>query len=309
MRAAQVIERLQQLEGRMPSVRAALGMTLASVVLWGFSPIATRYMVGNGNGGFPPVAFMGFCYGIAAILLSPALLLTRNWTIRDWLAGAISGIIGITGYNFPAAIGQQTVSAGLTGLLDATEPLLILVFASMALRKAPRPLTIFSVIVGLSGVMLLARATGPAFATPRGIILVITGAVLWSLYCVLVTPLISRRGALPTTAVTVLFGALPMVLFGAPKIPGLVVGMSLAQWLVAFALIGGNAVVAILFWNAGSAVLGAQRAGWFLYLLPLVSLLGGAAFLSEPMSWIELLGGALILLSVFMAHLDEKSPT
>jgi drug/metabolite transporter (DMT)-like permease len=125
---------------------------------------------------------------------------------------------------------------------------------------------------------------------------------------VLVTPLINRRGALPVTAVTLSFGALPMVLFGASKIPGLVAGMSLAQWLVTIGLIGGNAVAAMLFWNAGSAVLGAQRAGWFLYLLPLVSLLGGAALLSEPMSWLELLGGALILLSVFLAHLEAKPP-
>ncbi len=303
MRVSLVIDWLQKLEGRMPSIRAALGMTLVSVLLWGFSPIATRYMVGIGDGGLAPVAFMGLCYGAAAVLLSPALLLTRGWTSRDWFTGALSGVIGITGYNFPAAIGQQTVSAGLTGLLDASEPLLILVFASIALRKAPSPLTIFSVIIGLFGVMLLAHGTGPAFGTPRGIILVLTGAALWSLYCVLVTPLISRRGALPTTAVTLFFGALPMVLFGAPKIPGLVMSMSLVQWLVSFAIICGNAVVAMLFWNAGSAVLGAQRAGWFLYLLPLVSLLGGAALLGEPLSWIELLGGATVLFSVFLAHL------
>ena len=55
--------------------------------------------------------------------------------------------------------------------------------------------------------------------------------------------------------------------------------------------------------GGGSAVLGAQRAGWFLYLLPLVSLLGGAALLGEPLSWIELLGGATVLFSVFLAHL------
>ncbi len=308
MRAAQVIDRLQQLEGRMPSIGAALGMTLVSVLLWGFSPIATRYMVGTGDGGLPPAAFMGLCYGTAAVVLSPALLLTRSWTSRDWLVGAVCGVIGITGYNFPAAIGQQTVSAGLTGLLDASEPLLILVFASIALRKAPTLLMVFSVLAGLFGVALLAHGAGPAFGTPRGIILVLTGAGLWSLYCVLVTPLINRRGALPTTAVTVSFGALPMVLSGAPKIPGMVVSMSTAQWLVTFAFIGGNAVAAMLFWNAGSAVLGAQRAGWFLYLLPLVSLLGGAALLAEPLSWIELLGGALILLAVFLAHLEAKPP-
>jgi drug/metabolite transporter (DMT)-like permease len=105
------------------------------------------------------------------------------------------------------------------------------------------------------------------------------------------------------TAVTVSFGALPMVVFGAPEIPHLIVNMSLTQWMVTLALIAGSSTAAMFCWNAGSAVLGAQRAGWFLYLLPLVSLFGGADLLSEPINRVELFGGALILFSVFLAHL------
>lgn len=307
MQQVQVVKLPWQLERESFSVRTAVGMTLLSVLLWGFSPIGTRYMVGIGEGGLSPVAFTGLRYGIAAVLLSPFLLLTRNWTGRDWLSGAISGVIGVTGSNLPAAIGQQTVSAGLTGLLNATQPLLIVLFASMMLRKIPTLLTISSVTIGLLGVVLLAHGTGPALGTTKGILLVLAGAVLWALYCVLVTSLIRRRGALSTTAVTVSFGALPMVLFGAPEIPDLIANMSLVQWTVMFALIAGPSVAAMFCWNAGSAVLGPQRAGWFLYLLPLVSLLGGAVLLSEPINFVELFGGALILFSVFLSHLETRS--
>jgi drug/metabolite transporter (DMT)-like permease len=39
-----------------------------------------------------------------------------------------------------------------------------------------------------------------------------------------------------------------------------------------------------------------------LYLLPLVSLIGGAAILDEPITGTEICGGGLILLSVFLSQ-------
>ncbi len=284
------------------SLNSAVGLTLIAVIAWGFSPIGTREMVGLAQSGLPPVAFNGLRYGLASLLLAPGLWQTRGWTLRDWGLGALCGFIGVTGFNLPATIGQTTVSAGLTGLLDATEPLMIVVFTAAMFRRVPSRWTFAATFLGLAGIVLLAQGSGPALGDPRGIALILSGALLWGIYCVLVTPLVNRRGALPVTSVTVIFGAIPMVLLSANQLPALVMQMDLGQWEITLALVIGTSVGAMLCWNAGSAALGAQRAGWFLYLVPVVSLIGGALLLGEPIKLVELFGGALILLSVALSQ-------
>ena len=284
------------------SPRTAFTLTLLAVLAWGFSPIGTREMVGFGDSALPPVAFTGLRYALAGLILAPGLWRTRGWSGADWRLGILCGLIGVTGFNLPATIGQQTVSAGLTGLLDATEPLMIVAFTAAILRRAPSRWTFGAMFLGLAGIALLARGSGPTLGDPRGIFLILLGAMLWGLYCVLVTPLINKRGALPVTAVTVLAGAVPMVIVGAPQIPAMLAQMHALQWEVTSALVIGTSVGAMLCWNACSAALGAQRAGWFLYLIPLVSLIGGAFLLGEPIKPVEIFGGALILFSVALSQ-------
>jgi len=284
------------------SKRAGIAATILAVALWGFSPIGTRYMVGTGFAAIPALPFTGLRYAAAAIIFAPLLGQARHWTRRDWGLGLICGLIGVAGYNVPAALGQRTVSAGLTGLLDGAEPLMIVLFAALAQRKFPSRLTIIATCLALFGVILLAQGSGPALGDPAGIAWVLLGAALWALYCVIVPPLINRRGALPTTAVTIMFGAIPMILAGAPGTSSMVEAMTASQWIITFWLIIGTSVVAMLAWNAGSAAIGAEAAGWYLYLLPVISLTGGAILLAEPIKPAELAGGIIILLAVYLAQ-------
>ncbi|MDR3521396.1 MAG: DMT family transporter [Acidocella sp.] len=280
----------------------AIAATVLAVILWGFSPIGTRYMVGTGFAGMPAMAFTGLRYTLAALIFSPLLWQARHWNRRDWALGLICGLVGVAGYNIPAALGQRSVSAGLTGLLDGVEPLFIVLFSAIAQRRFPAPLTIIATFIGLAGVVLLAQGSGPALGDPEGDALVLLAAVLWAIYCVIVPALINRRGALPTTAVTIMFGAIPMLLSGLPQMQGMLITMTGWDWLVTITLTLGTSVIAMLAWNAGSAVLGAEKAGWYLYLLPVVSLIGGALLLGEPVRLWELAGGALVLLAVYLSQ-------
>ncbi len=259
-------------------------------------------MVGTGYAALPALAFTGIRYGMAALVFAPLLWGARHWNRRDWVLGAACGVIGVTGFNLPAALGQRTVSAGLTGLLDGAEPLMIVIFSALMHRRFPSGWTMFATLLGLSGIVLLAHGSGSALGDPLGIALVLFGAMLWALYCVMVPALINKRGALPATAVTMLFGAVPLLAAGLPGTPGLLHIITGFQWALMVVMVLSTSVISMLCWNAGSAALGAEQAGWFLYLLPVVSLIGGAIILGEPVKAVELLGGALILLSVFLSQ-------
>ncbi len=275
---------------------------MLSVFLWGFSPIGTRYLVGLNQASLPALAFAGLRYGLAAACFAPFLWQTRHWRLADWRLAALAGCLGIAGYNLPATIGQRTVSAGLTGLLDGAEPLMIILISAIVIRRVPTRMTLIASAIALTGVLILAHNSGPALGDPLGIALVLLGATLWAGYCVAVPPLINRHGPIPATAAIMLLGAVPLVLLGAPQTPALIHAITPTQTIVLLTLVVGSSVLATLCWNAGSAVLGAARAGWFLYLVPVVSLIGGTLLLGEPVKPAELAGGSLILLSVYLSQ-------
>jgi drug/metabolite transporter (DMT)-like permease len=271
-------------------------------VLWGFSPICTRYLVGEHLSGLPPEALSALRYAMAALCFSPMLFQLRGWSRRDLALGGVLGMLGVAGFNLPATIGQRTVSAGLTGLLEAASPMMIVLVSSIRTRRVPARWTLLAGMIGLAGILLLARGSGPVLGDPEGIALILFAALAWSIYCVLVPPLIKRRGALPVTAVVMLGGAIPLIGIGGPQTPHLLQAMTGFEWALLTGLVLGTSVLAMITWNAGTAVLGSVQAGWFMYLVPLVSLIGGAIILGEPVKLVELIGGGLILLSVYLSQ-------
>jgi drug/metabolite transporter (DMT)-like permease len=114
---------------------------------------------------------------------------------------------------------------------------------------------------------------------------------------VLAAPLIARHGS---------WGVAGSILFIGG---GALIGLSLpamghAAWpgpwvtaeLAALGLV--SAFLAFLLWNKAAEAMAVGRLGLFLYLIPVVSLLGGAAFLGERPTFASTCGGALILVGV-----------
>ena len=285
-----------------PRARAVM-LLLCAVMLWGFAPIGNRYFIGNTHLALPGAAYMALRYCFAAICFLPVLVgAVRRWSARDWLRGAICGFSGVSGYNLLSGIAARTVSAGMSGLLCSSESLMILMLGCLMARKAPDGRTVFAGLFGGGGIVLLAKSAGPAEGDLRGILLLLVAAFGWAIYCVLTPPLIKKHGAVQSSAVTISIGAVPLLIAGAPKLAPVMGAMTLREWELLFLLSIGSSVVALIAWNKGVASIGAQKAGWFLYLLPVFSALGGFALLGEPLTLWELAGGAMILGAVYIAQ-------
>ncbi len=285
-----------------PRAKAML-LVLLSVVLWGFVPIGNRYFLGAGHLALPGAPYMALRYSIASVFFLPALAgAVRSWSWRDWGRGAICGLTGVGTYNLLAGVAGRSVSAGLTGIINSSESLMILLLACLIARRAPDRRTIFAAVLGVMGIVLLASSAGPAVGNVRGILLLLGAAIGWAIYCVVIPPLIKKHGAVQSSAVTMVIGTLPLLAAGGRGIAPMVASMSLQEWEILVSIAIGTSVVALVAWNKGVAVIGAQTAGWFLYLIPVCSALGGFVLLGEPLTLAELAGGAMILGSVYIAQ-------
>lgn len=290
-----------------PRLQAVL-LTFIAVMLWGIAPVGTRYLLGDNHAALPGAPFAALRYGMATFCFLPWLVQAlRRWSKRELLLGAFCGVLGVMGYNLPNSIGNRTVSAGMVGLLNATEPLIIVLLMSLHRRRVPGIWTFLAAVIGFTGIVLLARSAGPAQGDALGIALILFGAFNWSCYCVLIPPLQVGRSALQVSAVTMTAGTLPMLLVGAPGMGHMLTMMDWPRWEISLALALGPSVIAMAAWTKGAAALGAEASGWFLYLLPVFAAGGGAVVLGEPLTVVELLGGALILLSVFISQRGQAA--
>jgi len=210
-------------------------------------------------------------------------------------------VIAVPGYNIPVALGARSVPAGQLGLLIATEPVFIVIFTLILQRHRIRWRVAAGSALALAGVALTSQAP----ASPQGFswlsaLEVLGGAASWSCYTVLATRLNQRYGTFGVTGAIIVVGTVVLLAISIPMIhatampdpvtTSLLAGMGLASSLLGF-----------LLWNYAGARVPAERMGLVLYLIPIVCVMAGAGFLSEPLTLQILGGGGLTVFGVWVA--------
>jgi drug/metabolite transporter (DMT)-like permease len=253
-------------------------------------------------------------FGWSALAFLPFLWRLRpaGWERRDVVRVVAASVAGVAGYNVPVAYGSQWVPAGIAGLLIATEPIWIVLISILVQGEAWSPRLLAGLALAGTGVGLLlgpARlptVAGRSFVVGAGLLLL--GAVMWAVYTILIAPLSRRHGALTCAAVTGVIGVLPLLGFWDAQVAATVARLDARGWSVVAFLAVVSTMVAVALWNFGLGRLGSQRAGLFLYLIPLVSVAGGALLLGERVTPTILAGGALVVAGVATAQRGPDGP-
>jgi drug/metabolite transporter (DMT)-like permease len=278
--------------------RDALGAGLAAVCLWGLAPVATRAAVGHLN----PLPLLLIRLAVASLVLLPwAWPVFRQ--LRPRSAGRLlaAGLLGLVGYNLPVTLGLRWLPAATAGLLLATEPVWVLVLGRLFTgeRGGVRPW--LGSAVALVGVGVLAGPGAIGAGGDRvlaGAGLVLAGTLAFGAYTIVMRPLSQEFGAIPATAASTVAGAVPY-LAAVGTLPGAgLTHLGATVWAELAFLALGSTAAGLLLWNVAALSGGTTQVSLLLYLEPVVSVAGAAAFLGERVSLVMLGGGALILTGV-----------
>lgn len=300
------------LYGALRQGPAEWGLLLALVALWGSSFLLVRVSLDA----FTPVAVTAGRLLIGAGVLVLLLVLRGRRPpggVRTWLFFTAMAIIGNALPFFLIAWGQRDIPSGLTGILMAVMPLVVLVLAHFLVageRLTPRRLAGFT--LGFLGVVVLTGPEARAALVGREASFIAQLAVLGAAVCYGIAAVIARRGPVLKPVVTA-----AAVL----SIAGIVVGaVLLAKGLregeaaVAHATIGTGPALALLALGALSTGLATvvyfslvARAGpTFLslinYLIPVWAVVLGAVALGERLPTRAFAALALILTGVVLAR-------
>ncbi len=287
---------------------AAYFCLLLPPLLW-----AGNFIIGRAATEIDPFTLNLLRWIVAGLCLLPVLL----WHFRSAMRALRSRYLviisltalGIIGFNTVLYAGLKSTPAGAAGVLFGVTPLLILALSRLWLRH---PLTFFSGLGGILAfcglVFVLSGGLSMAGFEWRGAALVGVSAMIFAAYTVtLQHAALELRGEV-CLALTIWLGLLVMAPFAALRPDSWLTLHEATQVLPAVLYLGvGASVLAFFAWQSGVRVLGAQKAGVFLQLVPVFGVVLGWLILDESLAQGKLVGLLCIICGVVIAQVPGKT--
>lgn len=253
---------------------------------------ATFVVVKDAVETLPPLGFVGWRFLLGAAAL---LAVSRPHSRAAACAGIVAGLWLFAGYACQTK-GLVTTTASNSGLVTGLYVVLTPIFAAALRRMAPRPLVIAGAVMAFAGLVVLTASDG--FAPRSGDLWTLGAAVAFAGHIVYLSRVAHRFPVVALTglqlAVTGVLGILGSALLEDFAVPG--------RDSVVALLITGLAVSAGAFllqvWS--QSVLGPARTALLLALEPAFAAITGVVVLHERLGVHGVIGGALILLGIYV---------
>ena len=289
---------------------AEIGL-LATVLIWSANFVIVKASIGT----IGPFTFTGARYLVASLTLL-ALLWRREGSVRPppgQLAALVGlGLLGFGAYQVLWTTGLTQISAGDSALLLAASPVLVaLLAAAVGMDRLSAP-KLAGALLAFAGVAVViggsqALSLGSSLV---GDALTLGAAVLWAVYTVGASRVVRRIDPVQATTWTVIGGTCLLVPLGVAEAvarpPAGVTPELVLAIVYSGALAAGIANVFVI--NAIRHV-GPTRATAMQFLVPAGAVVLGAIFLAEPVGLPQVVGGAVIVLGVWLTRRPSILPS
>ena len=266
------------------------GLVALSALSFGAMAIFARFAFA---GGVDVTALLFLRFLIAGSLMAVAMaVLRRPWPVgRNALTLVLMGGVGYVAQALCFFWALKHASAGLVALLLYLYPFLVTL---LGVRFAGERLTSLRVTAVLAALLGTALTIGAGLAgSPLGIGLGVAAALIYSVYIFVGGRVLRQEEPFAAATVVMLSAAVVfggLVMGGAPRFP-----VSPAGWMAVLAIALVSTVVAMVSFFAGIRRLGAADAATLSTLEPVVTFVLAAVFLDEPVTPLQMAGGAIVL--------------
>ncbi|MGZ9221187.1 MAG: DMT family transporter [Anaerolineales bacterium] len=282
-----------------------------AVVVWGASFIATKVALAD----ISPITIVWLRFTMGVVILGFAVAIRRQFALpnkTEWGYFALLGFLGITLHQWLQSNGLITSEASTTAWIVATTPVFMALLGWLVLKEGLGWVKVFGILLAFMGVLIvvsdgdITSISIGKFGAP-GDVLILVSALNWAVFSTL-----SRRGLKSHPASLMMFYVMSLgwiftsLLFipseGLSEIPRL----TLNGWIGILFLGIFCSGLAYIAWYDALQALSAAQTGVFLYIEPLVAVVVAALVLAEPVTWASLLGGAVILMGVWLVNREQR---
>ena len=287
--------------------KKGMGLIILSAVLFGFMPLFAKIAYAHGNNAYT-LSFHRFFFGSIVLFLIVHFVQKQSIRIKPRemksifylsLPFAFTPVLLYASYNY--------ISSGLATTLHFCYPIMVIIICAVFLKDRPSQKKIICCLLCTLGIVMFYTPGGQI--SIWGMAVALISGLVYAAYIVLLDKSFLRRVA-PLTL------AFWMTAFSAIEV-GIVTlcmgkmvwSLDGTSWAISFVLALLITVVAVVAFQRGTAICGAQKASLLSTFEPLTSVIIGIAVLSETLSGRTLLGIACILFSIILLIIEPTAKT
>jgi len=263
------------------------------------------------NNDLSPFKLSFFRWFLAFIILLPLTIDEIMKTLpiykKNIFLILIVSILGITIFNSFTYISLRTTLLINSSLMASITPVLIIGLSWLIFKTKTTSFQFMGILLSLLGAICIVLKGNinnlfNLFFTP-GDIWMFIAIFSWSLYSVLLKKINSKLSQLATLEIMIFLGLIfifPFYIFESLDngfLPDKITEFYMISYVAIFA-----GIISFFCWNKGVSIIGANRAGFFLHLIPVFSSFWAIFFLKEMFSLFHLIGSILILLGIILSN-------
>lgn len=289
------------------------------MTLWGSTFVVTKEVMAS----FPPLTLAFIRVAIGSVLLLPLAIVRHRrrppGAALPWGTLFAMGLVGVACYYFLFNLSLLYISASQGALVQSSIPAMTALVAVLWLGERASHRRIAGIVLSVAGVLIVFAGdeTDAASATLiygidgkwLGNLLMFASVITWGVY----TSLAKRVASLDPVVVTGCITAIGAVLL----LPAALIELS-GKELPPLTLIGTLEVLylgaiasglAYLLYNQALKDMDASQVGVFANLIPVIGVITGIVFLSEPLSVWAICGGLVVMLGVWVTGSERSVAT
>jgi len=281
---------------------------LVTIIIWGTTYVATKVLLVS----FTPIEILiiRFVLGyIALLVIYPRRLRTKNLKEELLMMGA--GLTGVTLYFLFENIALTYTLASNVGIIISIAPLLTAVLAHYTLHgERLKPQFITGFLMAILGIVLIGfNGSFVLKINPLGDLLAFLAAVVWAVYSIFMKKITAfGYHTIAVTRRTFLYG----LIFMLPVLFLFDFSTDLSRFADAKNLINllflslGASAMCFVSWNWAVGVLGAVKTSFYIYIVPVVTIISAVMILQERITPIAFGGAILTLAGLFISERKSK---
>lgn len=280
-------------------------LLVLAVLFW-----AGNFILGRAfHSEIPPIALAFWRWVGAALLVTwpalPHLRRDRQALLQSWSSVLLLAILGIAAFNTLVYSGLQYTEAINAFLLQSLMPVLIVLLSFLVFRERVTKLQCAGILVSLCGaITIIARGDSEvllSLSVNRGDLLVFAAVACYAGYTVMLRkrPHVHPLAFLCTTFWLGAIILVPLYLWETMTVAAL--ALNPTNLLVIGYVVIFPSIISFLCFNRGVELVGANRAGLFIHLLPVFGSIMAVLFLGETFSWYHSVGVMLIGAGIYLA--------
>jgi drug/metabolite transporter (DMT)-like permease len=295
---------------KAPHRALAIAALVVVMVIWGSSFAVTKASLAQ----VPPITFAFIRFSLASVILLIMAAVQRRRAgaaaapAPGWRSVALIGLSGVTLYYVTSNLALYYATASQGALVQSAIPAVTALLAAVMLKErlarrqwAGIGLSVLGALLIVAGAVARAPAAGQGRNPLLGAALMFGAVLVWAVYTVLAKQLAHTDPYLVTaySAVlgTILLAPIALLELHGQPLPAL----GLADWLRLLYLGILSSAFGYFLYNWSLAHLSAGQTANFVNLMPIAGVAIAVLFLGESVSLIQLMGGAVVLIGVWLA--------